>query len=164
MKRLVLFIIIALISSTFIFSSFAKRTISKNRWVQVGDKWKYEIGSGSGNYVSDKWKAIFDKDGITQKVYYFDYDGFMVTGPVVIKDALYVFGSDGAAVTTGFDVGENHYDTSENGKVLGLPINFDIYAYPSVKTINDIILISSGIATQYDDQNNITPTAPVNNQ
>ena len=164
MKKLLLVLALAIFCLVSTFSVFAKRSMSKNRWVQVGDKWKYEVGSGSGNYVSDKFRSVFESDGITQKIYYFDYDGFMVTGPVVIKDALFVFGDDGAAVTTGFDINGVHYSTGENGKVLGLPKHLDLSAYPHVKTINNVIVASNDVATQYDDNNNISPTAPANSQ
>lgn len=159
-----LIVLLCIISVFSASSVFAKKSASKSRWVQVGDKWKYELQSGSGNFVQDKWRGIFDKDGITQKVYYFDYDGFMATGPIVIKEELYVYGEDGAAVTTGFDVNGVHYQTAENGKVIGLPANTDLSMFKRAKTINDNILINAGIATQYDDNNSITPTAPANSQ
>ena len=164
MKKVLLVLTLILLCINSSFSVFAKKTMLKNRWVQVGDKWKYEVGIGSGNYVSDKFRAVFESDGITQKVYYFDYDGFMVTGPVVIKDALFVFGDDGAAVTTGFDINGVHYETGENGKVLGLPKGFNLSVYPYAKTVNNNIVITNGVPTQYDDNNNITPTASANSQ
>ena len=164
MKKVLLFLTLATLSIASIFSTYAKKTVSRNRWVQVGNKWRYEVGIGSGNFVSDKFRSVFDNDGVTQKVYFFDSDGYMVTGPNVIKDVLYVFGDDGAAVTTGFYINGVHYNTALNGKVLGLPQGFDIYVYPKAKTINDSIVINSGVPTQYDDQNNVSPTSPVNSQ
>ena len=103
------------------------------RWVKVGDNWRYEAHAGQKDYVAEKWKMIYE-NGIEEKVYYFDYYGNMVTGPVLINAELYIYGDEGAAVTTGFDYNGIHYETDGKGKVKGLPPNFDYSPYKSVAT------------------------------
>ena len=87
----------------------------------------------------------------------------MVTGPVVINGKLYVYGDDGAAVTTGFDIDGLHYNTSGNGEVLGIPQLYDLSAFPVAYTQSVVFakqLIENAEGKYYDDNNNIQPTAP----
>ena len=158
MKKVILFIISIILIITFCTGIFAK-----GAWKRLGNNWRYESHAGSGDYVTEKFKSIYDADGVTEKVYYFDYFGNMVTGLVLINSNLYAFGEDGAAMNNGVDIDGVHYDTEGNGKVLGLPIFFDIYKYPSVYTVGDNIAINSGQGNIYDDNNNILPTAPAGN-
>lgn len=146
------------ISMAFSFTLFAK-----SRWVKVGDNWRYEVHAGGGDYVTEKWRAIYDSNGVTEKVYYFDYHGNMVTGPVLINNELYVYGEDGAAVTTGFDIDGIHYETAGNGKVLDLPPYIDKSRFKQVETYIIGVTPNSGANVAYDDHNNITPTASSNN-
>ena len=164
---------ISFIISIVVTIAFCSVTFAKGAWKRIGNNWRYENHAGSGDYVTEKFKAIYDADGVTEKVYYFDYFGNMVTGLVLINANLhyddrdeyanYSFGEDGVAMKNGVDIDGVHYDTEGNGKVLGLPIFFDIYKYPSVYTVGNNIAINSGQTNFYDDKNNITPTAPAGN-
>ncbi len=144
--------------TVFFILSLIQITICKPQWVKVGDNWRYELHEGTKDYVQNKWRAILE-DGIHEKIYYFDYYGNMATGPVVINSVLYVYGDDGAAVTTGFDIDGVHYETDSKGKVLGLPQFYDLSRFKFAVT--DITFnINEGSATAYD--NNLTaPTAAV---
>ncbi len=146
-----------IISIAFCFTLFAKP-----RWVKVGDNWRYELHAGGGDYVIEKWKSIYDSDGNTEKVYYFDSKGNMVTGPVIIKNELYVYGEDGAAVTTGFDIDGLHFETTGNGKVLSIPATLK----SRFKQVDESIIgITPNLSNVniYDNNSNITPTASSNN-
>lgn len=123
-------------------------------WVKVDDNWRYEKHRGDKDYLQEKWREI---DG---KVYYFDYDGNMVKGPVVIDGRLYIYDdNDGFAITTGFDIDGIHYETSGKGLVMGLPKFTDLSNFPKAKTFASGIQVSNN-NTIYDDNNNVTPTAP----
>ena len=151
------------ISLIVISIAFTLTIYAKSRWVKVGDNWRYEVHEGGGDFVTEKWKAIYDKDGVTEKVYYFDYNGNMVTGPVCINNDLYVFGDDGAAVTTGFDIDGEHFETSSRGKVLGLPVFYDKSRFKQVASRFVGINVDSSGKNIYDDNNMIMPTASSNN-
>ncbi len=155
-KLLKFLVSLIIISITFSFTMFAK-----SRWVKVGDNWRYEIHEGGGDYVTEKWRAIYDSNGVTEKIYYFDYHGNMVTGPVIIKNELYVYGEDGAAVTTGFDIDGIHFETAGNGKVLNVPAAMKS-RFKQVDT-NIIGITPDSSKTLFDDNNFITPTASSNN-
>ena len=145
-------------ATMFLCISLIQLGYSKGRWVQVDDKWKYEAHEGTKDYVTDRFRTMFE-DGITEKVYYFDYYGYMVTGPAVIDGGLYIFSENGDAVTTGYDIDGVHYNTDGKGKVLGLPAFFDYSKYKTVATELSINMnIVSDNKTIYDDQN-IMPTA-----
>lgn len=147
-------IVIAVLSVLF----FTTLVYAKHRWVKVGDNWRFELHEGAGDYIYEKFRQIDDK------VYYFDFYGNMVTGPVLINNDLYIFNSEGAAVTTGFDVNGAHYETAGNGKVLNLPSDFDKSKYPPVyTTFNDMFKNTSNV-TLYDDNNNMGPAALAGNQ
>ena len=153
------FVLIALF--VFLLTEIA---FSKGRWVKFGDNWRYELHAGGGDYVTEKWRGIYE-DGLVEKVYYFDYYGNMATGPIVIKGELYIYGDDGAAITTGYDIDGVHYETDGKGKVLGLPLFFDLSPYKVAVTM-DTIMLARSLNTNiniYDDNNNISPTAPSNN-
>lgn len=140
--------------SMFLISIFTVQLcFTKSRWVKVGDDWRYELQEGSGNYVTERWRGIMD-DGINEKVYYFDFYGNMVTGPVVINGSLYVYADTGEAITTGFDIDGVHYNTDGKGKVLGLPMFFDLSRFKSVDTS---FFNPNGSQTIYD--NDVKPTA-----
>lgn len=158
-KKCVSLIICTLVIAT----TLCNFVFARGAWKKVGENWRYENHAGSGDYVVDKFKTIYDSDGITPKTYYFDYFGNMVTGPVLIKGNLYVFDDQGAAVTTGFDIDGAHYNTEGNGKVVGLPIFFDLSRFSSVYSVGSDIAINLGQGNVFDDKNNITPTAPANN-
>ena len=137
---------------------------AKPRWVKVGDNWRYELHAGGGDYVTEKWRGIFE-NGLVEKVYYFDYYGNMVTGPIVINNELYIYGTDGAAITTGYDIEGVHYETDGKGKVLGLPSFYDLTPY-KVAVTNSSIMLERKLNSSYniyDDNNNISPIAPSNN-
>ncbi len=146
--------IITFLFSILLISVFtAQICFCKSRWVKVGDNWRYEIREGSGNYVTERWRAISD-DGVNEKVYYFDIYGNMVTGAVLINDELYVYAETGEAITTGYDIDGVHYNTDGKGKVLGLPIFFDRSRFPKV---NSSFFNPSGSQTIYDSD--VMPTA-----
>lgn len=148
--------ILVLLTSVLLISIFAVQIcFCKSRWVKVGDNWRYEIGVGSGNYVTERWKSISD-DGVNEKVYYFDIYGNMASGPIVINGDLYAYADTGEAITTGFDIDGVHYETDGKGKVLGLPLFFDLSRF---KKANTEFFIRNGSQTIYDD-NSIMPTAP----
>lgn len=149
-------LLFGVIFSILIISNFS---YAKARWVKVGDNWRYEGHAGGGDYVTERWRAISD-NGVDEKVYYFDYYGNMVTGPVLINAELYIYGDDGAAVTTGFDYDGIHYETDGKGKVKGLPPNFDYSAFKSVATpFTASMNLRESQKTVYDDNNSIMPTA-----
>ena len=152
-------IIPEIIFTLLMIISICGSVFAKGAWKRVGENWRYENHAGSGDYVTEKFKAIYDADGVTEKVYYFDYYGNIATGNVLINFQLYAFGEDGAAITNGVDIDGVHYATEGNGKVVGLPIFFDLSRFPSVYAVNNDISINSGQANVYDDKNNITPTA-----
>lgn len=136
---------------------------ARGAWKKVGDNWRYENHAGAGDYVSERFKTIYDSDGVTAKTYYFDFLGNMVTGPTVINAQLYVFDDEGAAVTTGFDIDGVHYNTEGNGKVVGLPIFFDLTRFKSVYSAQSDMVANLAERNAFDDNNNITPTAPAGN-
>ncbi len=136
---------------------------ARGAWKKVGDNWRYENHAGAGDYVMERFKTIYDSDGITATTYYFDYFGNMVTGPVLIKGQLYIFDDEGGAVTTGFDIDGTHYSTEGNGRVVGLPINFDTSRFKSVYSVATDMAINLAERNAFDDNNNITPTAPAGN-
>lgn len=147
----------ALVAIVVFFSiSLIQVAFCKPQWVKVGDNWRYELHEGTKDYVQSKWRAILE-DGIHEKVYYFDYYGNMATGPIVINSVLYVYGDDGAAVTTGFDIDGVHYETDSRGRVLGLPQFYDLSRFKFAVT--DITVnINADNITVYD--NGVTaPTA-----
>lgn len=155
--------IISIFATFLIIVLSFSTTFAKARWVKVGDNWRYELHENGGDYVTEKWRSIYDSDGVTLKVYYFDYYGNMVTGPVVINGKLYVYGDDGAAVTTGFDINGLHYNTSGNGEVLGIPQLYDLSVFPVANTQSVVFakqLIENAEGKYYDDNNNKQPTAP----
>ena len=146
--------ILVLLLSILLISVFtAQLCFCKGRWVKVGDNWRYDLREGSGNYVTEKWRAISD-DGINEKVYYFDIYGNMVTGPILIDNNLYVYADTGEAITTGYDIDGVHYNTDGKGKVLGLPMFFDLSRFPKANTsfFNPV-----GSQTVYDSD--VMPTA-----
>lgn len=149
------------ISLIFISIAFSVTIFAKSRWVKVGDNWRYEVHEGGGDYVTEKFRAIYDADGVTEKVYYFDYHGNMVTGPVLIYNELYAFGEDGAAIKTGFDIDGIHFETSGNGKVLNVPAAMKS-RFKQVDTM--IIGITPGSQNNnlYDNNSIIAPTASSN--
>ena len=155
-KFLKFIVSLIIVSTAFSFTLYAK-----SRWVKVGDNWRYEIHEGGGDYVTEKWRTIFDPNGVTEKIYYFDYHGNMVTGPVIIKNELYVYGEDGAAVTTGFDIDGIHFETAGNGKVLNVPAALKS-KFKQVDS-NIIGITPDSSKTLFDDNNFITPTASSNN-
>ena len=154
MRNKFVFIIITLL---FVLSMF-ELGFSKSRWVKDGDKWKYEIREGSGNYVTERWREIAD-NGIDGKVYYFDYYGHMVTGPVLINGALYVYADTGEAITTGYDIDGVHYATDGRGKVLGLPMFFDLSRFAPVMSSTSAMVANNSQVTIYDDNSAVMPTA-----
>lgn len=146
--------ILILLFSVLLISVFtAQLCFCKGCWVKVGDNWRYDLREGSGNYVTERWRSISD-DGINEKVYYFDIYGNMVTGPILIDNNLYVYADTGEAVTTGYDIDGVHYNTDGKGKVLGLPMFFDLSRFPKANTsfFNPV-----GSQTVYDSD--VMPTA-----
>ena len=148
---------LVIVSSTLSFNLYAR-----SRWVKVGDNWRYEVHEGGGDFVTEKWRAIYDQNGVTEKVYYFDYIGNMVTGPVIINNELYVYGEDGAAITTGFDIDGIHFETEGNGKVLNVPPTIKA-KFKQVDTKIVGITPDSSNRNVYDDNGPIMPTASSNN-
>lgn len=153
--RFALSLIIMLVTLTF-------TVFAKSRWVKVGDNWRYEVHEGGGDFVTERFRGIYDADGVVEKVYYFDYHGNMVTGPVIINNELYVFGEDGAAIKTGFDIDGIHFETTGNGKVLNVPPELK-YRFRQVDTRIMGITPDSSSKNLFDDNNAITPTASSNN-
>ena len=144
----------------FIFTlSIFQFTFSKSRWVKVGDNWKYELHENGGDYVTEKWRGIYDPDGFTERVYYFDYNGNMVTGPVVIDGALYVYSENGDAVTTGFEIDGVLYQTDGRGKVLGLPQFFDLSRFNVAVTAGVVFNQNLGQPITSFDEAITAPTA-----
>ena len=132
--------------------------IFAGRWVQVGDNWRYERHNGGGDYIMERWW----EDINANKVYYFDFYGNMVSGPIVINSKLYIYADTGEAITTGFDIDGVHYETSGKGEVLGLPQNFDLSAYPVAVTDSMMKLQNITANNQknvYDDNSNAAPVA-----
>ena len=150
------------ISLIVISIAFSVTIFAKSRWVKVGDNWRYEVHEGGGDYVTEKFRAIYDADGVTEKVYYFDYKGNMVTGPVIINNELYVYGEDGAAITTGFDIDGIQFETAGNGKVLNVPPTIKA-RFKQVDTKIVGITPDSSNRNVYDDNGPIMPTASSNN-
>ena len=53
---------------------------------------------------------------------------------ILIDNNLYVYTDTGEAVTTGYDIDGVHYNTDGRGKVLGLPMFFDLSRFPKANT------------------------------
>ena len=62
---------------------------AKPHWKEIDGKWKYLRENDENDYFFNEWKKI---DG---SKYYFDYDGFMVTGFQEIDGEYFQFGNDG---------------------------------------------------------------------
>ena len=62
----------------------------KTGWVQTGEKWKYVNTDGS--YPKNTWKYLYST------WYYFDEDGWMVTGWKEINEETYYLRPSGAMV------------------------------------------------------------------
>ncbi|MBR3288476.1 MAG: hypothetical protein IKI71_01760 [Lachnospiraceae bacterium] len=149
-------IVLAITIMLFVLAMF-DLGFCRGRWIKSGDNWKYETKEGTGNYVYEKWRTILD-DGVTEKVYYFDYYGNMVTGKVLINGSPYIYADTGEAITTGFDINGAHYATDGRGKVLGLPKNFDLSIFKPVASV--LSNLNNYVEkTVYDDDNAVMPTA-----
>lgn len=149
-----------------VLSSFV--TFAAGEWVQDGDKWKYK--TNKLGYLSERWSEIPMGSG---KVYYFDYFEHMVTGFNVIKDELYIYNDDGTAKTDGVLIGEQVYPTDGKGKVLNLPIGFDLSLYPKAASSTEYgaaptsLLGQANLASQaYQEMGTdiLAPTATANQQ
>ena len=64
---------------------------SPSKWVKKNNKWHYRYGDGT--YAQNKFEVI---NGST---YYFDADGYMVTGWITIESNWYYFNASGCMVT-----------------------------------------------------------------
>ena len=80
--------------------------LSKGKWVQVGDKWKYLT---NGKYVVNQWMTI---DG---QRYYFDKDGYRVTGWQTLNGNKYYFMPDGHMHTGWLSFGSRYYYMMSDG-------------------------------------------------
>ena len=76
---------------------------SPSKWVKKNNKWHYRYGDGT--YAQNKFEVI---NGST---YYFDADGYMVTGWITIESNWYYFNASGCMVTNAW-VG-NYYLESD---------------------------------------------------
>ena len=65
---------------------------AKPHWKEIDGKWKYLRENDENDYFFYEWKRI---DGAK---YYFDYDGFMVTGFQEIDGEYFQFGNDGKLI------------------------------------------------------------------
>lgn len=78
-------------------------------WLQDQDGWKHRNSDGSFS------KGCFvPADG---RWYYFDQDGYMVTGWQQVGEAWYYFDSEGGRVTGSVVIGDRCYDFESDGKL-----------------------------------------------
>lgn len=82
-----------------------------NKWVKIGDKWKYN--DGFGNPIKNTWYY----DSTYGKNYYFDSDGNMITGWLNLNNNWYYLNSSGAMETGWKQVGYNWYYMDYDGKM-----------------------------------------------
>ncbi|WP_297417393.1 cadherin-like beta sandwich domain-containing protein [Clostridium sp.] len=82
-----------------------------NKWVKVGDKWRYN--DGFGNPIKNTWYY----DSSYGKTYYFDNDGNMLTGWLNLNNNWYYLNSNGAMETGWKQIGYNWYYLDYDGKM-----------------------------------------------
>ncbi len=99
----------------------------KGQWVQSGDKWKFRLQNGI--YLKNQWYKIgaatyyFDTNGyrltgwqkINGKQYYFTPDGVMITGWTWFGQRKYYFMPDGVMLTGWAWFGQRKYYFDANG-------------------------------------------------
>lgn len=84
------------------------------KWIQEGDKWKYTRGNDENNYYFGEWKTI---DGVK---YYFDFNGYMVTGLQEVDGEYFSFDNDGKLLK---QLTEDEYMTSMANATADVGIN-----------------------------------------
>lgn len=89
-------------------------------WVQVGDKWTYEE---NGALAKSTWKLI--KRGNDYSSYYFDENGFMVTGVWKIGNEYYSFKNDGISNSkSSVIIDGEKYNTGNKGLIEDYPSEY----------------------------------------
>ncbi|WP_394526676.1 hypothetical protein [Lacrimispora sp. JR3] len=83
--------------------------INRYGWQQEPDGWRYRNSDGS--YAKGCFGAVADT------WYYFDAEGYMVTGWQQVGDDWYYFEKDGHMVTGPVYIGETYYYFESSGKL-----------------------------------------------
>ncbi|EKQ50546.1 MULTISPECIES: cadherin-like beta sandwich domain-containing protein [unclassified Clostridium] len=86
-------------------------TKALNKWIKVGDKWKYN--DGFGNPIKNTWYY----DSTYGRTYYFDSNGNMFTGWLNLNNNWYFLNSNGAMETGWKQLGYNWYYLDYDGKM-----------------------------------------------
>lgn len=82
---------------------------SNNGWIKSGEKWSYK--DDYGNVLKNTW--FYDRS--YDKKYYFDNDGYMVTGWKQVGSSWYYLDNSGAMVTGWCKVGTSWYYLDYDG-------------------------------------------------
>lgn len=81
-----------------------------DKWINTSDRWWYRHADGS--YIKSNWEQIGNQ------WYYFDKDGWMVTGWLKLSDTWYYMNTSGARVSNCWTwVGNSCYYFDEDGKM-----------------------------------------------
>lgn len=114
MKKVVKIVLLVLtLCMTFVVSVYA------DEWVTEGGHTKYKVGDG---FATSTWKLIKGADDYYN--YYFDENGYMVTGVWKIDGEYYSFNTDGSSNSKGKVVIDNkEYETVNKGKIETFPKN-----------------------------------------
>ena len=114
MKKKILFGILFLIANVMLVS------IVFADWKQVGDKWTYEE---NGTAVKSTWKLL--KRGNDYSSYYFDENGYMVTGVWKIDNEYYSFKKDGISNSKSVvEIDGEKYSTGNKGLIEEFPSEY----------------------------------------
>ena len=104
----------------------------KGEWATENGKYKYIV---NGVPIVSNWRLISSEDAMSLNWYYFDENGYMLTGLQCLPDKnFYYFGNSGAAVSHKvMKIYEfENCETKEKGQVLSLPNGFNKEEYESL--------------------------------
>lgn len=95
-------------------------------WVSDNSNWKYK--EDNGTFATSTWKFL--KNGNDYNNYYFDENGYMVTGIRRIDGEVYAFNDDGTAKSKStVTIDGEEYETQNKGLVYAISGSFDVDAY-----------------------------------
>ncbi len=97
--------------------SISNPSIYSGKWINIGNRWKLQVGSGS--YASSQWANI---DG---KWYLFGQDGYMLTGWKMVNQKWYYLESSGEMVTGWKWVDGKCYYMDQSGEMLSSTVTPD---------------------------------------
>lgn len=89
-------------------------------WVQGGDKWKYKDDDGS--FLTSTWKVL-QVGASGYETYYFDENGYMVTGLKRIDGEVYAFNDDGTMKSKSKVTIDGESHEAEGKRIEGPTVN-----------------------------------------